>query len=167
MNSDISGEKADSALALGNGNNKRYPWAFVCMNIVTRALVQNINNAGKGGGGETNIWRTMAHSKGRGINYVCRRNSAGLCLWRLSLWKISQNFFKVSLLRLGSLFHFKWAKWSRYVTSRQLLGGPWLIMNGLIEEPNRRCHCPAAVTQKHLTHLYPELNFLGMCARVL
>lgn len=53
MNSDISGERADSALALGNSNNKRYPWAFVCMNIVTRALVQNINNAGKKGGANT------------------------------------------------------------------------------------------------------------------
>lgn len=48
MNSDLSKERADSALAAGNNNNKRYPWAFVYMNIVTRALVQDINNVGRG-----------------------------------------------------------------------------------------------------------------------
>lgn len=39
---------ADSALAVENNNNKRYPWAFVYMNIVAEAWAQNINNAGKG-----------------------------------------------------------------------------------------------------------------------
>lgn len=48
MNSDLSTEMADSALAVENNNNKRYPWAFVYMNIVAEAWAQNINNAGKG-----------------------------------------------------------------------------------------------------------------------
>lgn len=48
MNSDLSTETADSALAVGNNKNKRYPWAFVYMNIVAKALVQNINHAGNG-----------------------------------------------------------------------------------------------------------------------
>lgn len=48
MNSDLSREMADSALAVGNNKNKRYPWAFVYMNIVAKALVQNINHAGNG-----------------------------------------------------------------------------------------------------------------------
>lgn len=48
MNSDLSTEMADSALAVENNNNKRYPWAFVYMNIVAEACAQNINNAGKG-----------------------------------------------------------------------------------------------------------------------
>lgn len=39
---------ADSALAFENTNNKRYPWAFVYMEIVAEAQVQDINNAGKG-----------------------------------------------------------------------------------------------------------------------
>ena len=47
MNSDLSTEMADSALAIGNNNNKRYPWAFVNMKMVAEARVQNINNAGK------------------------------------------------------------------------------------------------------------------------
>lgn len=47
MNSDLSTEMADSALAIGNNNNKRYPWAFVNMNTVAEAWVQNINNAGR------------------------------------------------------------------------------------------------------------------------
>lgn len=38
---------ADSALAIGSDNNKRYPWAFVYMKMVAEARVQNINNAGK------------------------------------------------------------------------------------------------------------------------
>lgn len=46
MNSDLSTEMADSASAIGNNNNKRYPWAFAYMKIVTEARVQNINNAG-------------------------------------------------------------------------------------------------------------------------
>lgn len=47
MNSDTSGGKrADSAPALADGANKRSPRAFVCMNIVSGAPVQNINNAG-------------------------------------------------------------------------------------------------------------------------
>lgn len=95
MNSDTSGGKrADSAPALADGANKRSPRAFVCMNIVSGAPVQNINNAGAGGdegggaggdkGGKTNIWRPQwAHSDGCVINYVLsekqRRGPAPCC----------------------------------------------------------------------------------------
>lgn len=48
MNSELSTEIADSALAVVNNDDKRHPWACVYMKIVAEARVQNINNAGKG-----------------------------------------------------------------------------------------------------------------------
>lgn len=93
MNSDLSTEMADSALAVGNNNNKRYPWAFVHMNIVAKALVQNINNGGKR---KTNILHTMAPSNGvSSITFVRGRASCRVCEC-LSWWKISRKAFKVS-----------------------------------------------------------------------
>lgn len=77
MNSDLSTEMADSALAIGDNNDKRYPWAFVHMNIVAEAWVQNIDNAEKKN-------KYLAHNgsfKWHAINYVWQRTSILLCLW--------------------------------------------------------------------------------------
>lgn len=48
MNSDLSIEMAESALAIGDNNNKRYPWDFVYTSTVAGTQVQTISNAEKG-----------------------------------------------------------------------------------------------------------------------
>lgn len=88
MNSDTSGGKrADSAPALADGANKRSPRAFVCMNIVSGAPVQNINNAGGGtrveGGGATREAKQISGAHNGLIPMavlsimLCRRNNVG------------------------------------------------------------------------------------------
>lgn len=117
MNSDTSGGKrADSAPALADGANKRSPRAFVCMNIVSGAPVQNINNAGggrgwTGGGRQGRQNKYLAPTMGS-FRWLCYQlcyvgettsgpGSLLLCD-DCQLWKICRNFWKVFLPRNGA-----------------------------------------------------------------
>lgn len=114
MNSDTSGGKrADSAPALGDAAYKRSPRAFVCMNIVSRALAQNINNASRRGcRGATREAKQISGAHNGLIPMVVLSimfvgesalgpGSLLLCD-DCQLWKICRNFWKVLLPSNGS-----------------------------------------------------------------
>lgn len=114
----IRGKKrADSAPALGDAANKRSPRAFVCMNIVSGALVQNINNAGGRGcrgatreakqiSGAHNGLIPMAVLSIMSVGETASGPGSLLSGDGCQLWKICRNFWKVLLPRNSSAHPF-------------------------------------------------------------